>query len=171
MQDEQVPWLDSEETVAWLYTVGVLMSLPAAIDAQLKRDAGINFFEYSILVALAREENRSAQMMALATLTGGSLSRLSHAIGRLEKQGWVVRNGQTRCIEAVLTDAGFAHLAAAAPGHVRQVRRVFLDALSPEQVGQVKQSFRQILELAAPATAALLREMFDEFGDRGVAGP
>ena len=152
-----MPWLDSEETAAWLYTVGVLMALPAAIDAQLKRDAGINFFEYSILVALGREPSRSVQMSTLAALTGGSLSRLSHAVGRLEKQGWVVRHGQTRGIEAVLTDTGFAHLSAAAPGHVRQVRRVFLDALSTEQVGQVAQSFRQVLDGAAPATAALLR--------------
>ncbi|MGW4945644.1 MarR family winged helix-turn-helix transcriptional regulator [Actinoplanes sp. NPDC004185] len=162
MPDDRVPWLTAEETATWLYTAGVLMALPAAIDAQLKRDAGVNFFEYSILVTLARERDRTAQMTTLATLTGGSLSRLSHAVGRLEKQGWVQRTGKTRCIEATLTDAGLDHLTAAAPGHVREVRRIFIDTMTPRQVGQLQTIFRQVLTVASPATAALLREHLDE---------
>jgi DNA-binding MarR family transcriptional regulator len=87
---------------------------------------------------------------------------LSHAVGRLEKHGWVYRKGKTRCIEAVLTDEGAAHLTSAAPGHVREVRRVFFDALSPQQVSQLEQSFRPVLNIAAPVTASLLRQFLDQ---------
>ena len=163
--DDQVPWLTTEETVTWIYLTGVLITLPAAIDAQLKRDAGINFFEYSILVTLARADRRAEQMATLATLTGGSLSRLSHAVGRLEKQGWVYRKGQTRCIEAILTDEGMAHLTAAAPGHVREVRRVFIDALGSRQVSQMRKILRQMLHATSPATAALLEEYIEHAED------
>ena len=38
----------------------------------------------------------------------------------------------------MLTDAGFAALAAAAPGHVEGVRRHLFDALSPAQVDQLR---------------------------------
>ena len=57
-----------------------------------------------------------------------------------------------------LTDAGFAALADAAPGHVRAVRRYVFDRLSPEQVDQLRQIFATVLDgLTAPdACAAVL---------------
>ena len=41
------PWLDADERHAWMSLIAMLMSVPPAIDAQLKRDSGLNFFEYS----------------------------------------------------------------------------------------------------------------------------
>lgn len=136
-----------------------LSTLPAAIEAQLKRDAGINFFEYSILVALARPEGHAVRMTSLALLAGGSLSRLSHAVSRLERQGLVerrVNSGDVRCVEAVLTGAGLEALTTAAPDHVREVRRLVFDALTAAQVGQLEQIGRQLVQAAAPETAAIL---------------
>jgi DNA-binding MarR family transcriptional regulator len=156
---EQVPWLSCQERAAWMTLATALATLPAAIEAQLKRDAGINFFEYSILVALARPEEHAVQMTQLAPLAGGSLSRLSHAVSRLERQGLVRRRahaGEVRCVEAVLTDAGLAALVAAAPHHVREVRRLVFDALTAAQVGQLEQIGRQLVQAAAPETAAIL---------------
>lgn len=66
-----------------------------------------------------------------------SQSRLSHAVARLEECGWVRRE---RCPDdrrgnfAVLTDEGFGAIAAAAPGHVEEVRRSLFDVLTPDQV-------------------------------------
>ncbi|WP_370326475.1 hypothetical protein [Euzebya sp.] len=59
--------------------MAMLMSVPTAIDAQLKRDSGVNFFEYSILSQLSGAPGCRLQMTRLAQLAGGSLSRLSHA--------------------------------------------------------------------------------------------
>jgi DNA-binding MarR family transcriptional regulator len=164
--DEDVQWLNSAERAAWLSLVSMLMSLPGAIDAQLKRDSGINFFEYSILATLARPEGRAVQMSSLALLAGGSLSRLSHAVSRLERQGWVRRRvqtgGETRCTEAVLTEEGMTLLEAAAPGHVREARRLVFDALTPEQVCQLRQISGRLLAAAAPEQAAALAETIEE---------
>jgi len=143
-----------------------LMTVPSAVEAQLKRDAGVNFFEYSILVALARPQGRAVRMTGLALMAGGSLSRLSHAVSRLERQGLVRRrassSGEVRCVEAVLTDAGLATLEAAAPDHVREVRRLVFDALTPEQVGQLEQIGRRLVQAAAPEAAAILDRAIDD---------
>lgn len=158
--DLDVPWLTGDERPAWMTLIALLMSLPTAIDAQLKRDAGLNFFEYSILTALSRPPGRPVRMNALAQFAGGSASRLSHAVSRLERQGWVRRevqhNSEVRCTEAVLTEKGFAALAAAAPDHVREARRLVFDPITPEQVEQLQQITRRLLEAASPEVATAL---------------
>ncbi|WP_018788174.1 hypothetical protein [Micromonospora sp. CNB394] len=60
------------------------------------------------------------------------LVRLSEAAGRRLRMS--DRRGQA----AVLTDEGFATLAAAAPGHVEGARRHLFDALSSAQVDQLR---------------------------------
>ena len=46
-------WLDAEERQAWLALASTLNRLPAALDAQLRRDAGITHFEYQVLAPLS----------------------------------------------------------------------------------------------------------------------
>jgi DNA-binding MarR family transcriptional regulator len=73
-------------------------------------------------------------------------------VARLEERGWVRRMDcptDRRGQIAMLTDQGFAALAAAAPGHVEQVRRVLFDALSAEQLQQLDKISAAILAKAA----------------------
>jgi DNA-binding MarR family transcriptional regulator len=159
--EEDVPWLSTDQLGSWVAVVAMLMTLPPAIDAQLKRDSGINFFEYSILVSLARPDAHAMRMSSLALVAGGSLSRLSHAISRMEKQGWVTRKvtlAETRCTEAVLTDEGMALLESAAPGHVREVRRLVVDVLSGEQFERMGAACRAVVEAVSPETGAVLKD-------------
>ena len=161
-----VPWLDSEERAAWMTLIAMLMAVPAAIDAQLKRDSGLNFFEYSILSSLSRPAEHAVQMSNLAMLAGGSLSRLSHAVSRLERQGYVTRRSNTvnesRCIEAVLTEEGMAALVAAAPDHVREARRLVFDRLSPAQVRQLQRIAHELASAASPETVKAVDEAIEE---------
>ncbi|WP_309238740.1 MarR family winged helix-turn-helix transcriptional regulator [Actinoplanes aureus] len=156
-----VPWLSDDERHAWMALTAMLMSLPPAIDAQLKRDAGINFFEYQILSSLSDAPGHTVRMSQLAHLAAGSLSRLSHAVSRLERQGWVQRRNvdttEARCVVAVLTDAGTAMIEATAPGHVREARRLVFDALTPEQVAQLEKIGRQLVMSAAPHLSNCLK--------------
>ena len=46
-------WLDAEESQAWRALAKTLERLPAALDAQLRRDAGISHFEYQVLALLS----------------------------------------------------------------------------------------------------------------------
>src|ERR1700727_700846 len=82
------PWLSPEQLCEWKSLMGLVMILPASLDAQVKQDAGLNLFEYHILVELAEAPERTRVMSELAGQTRGSLSRLSHAVSRLEAGGW-----------------------------------------------------------------------------------
>lgn len=98
-------------------------------------------------------------MSELATRARGSLSRLSHAVSRLEAAGWVRRRscgGAGRRTEAHLTDAGWEKLQEAAPGYVREARRLVVDALTAEQLEALGAAARVIVTEADPAVAETL---------------
>ena len=139
-KSDDVPWLDDDEQAAWLSLMGTLVRLPAALDAQLRRDAGLSHFEYQILAGLSMAERRTLRMSDLASFAESSLSRLSHACRRLEAQGWLTRQADPddgRATVAALTDDGYAKVVEAAPGHVRTVRRLVFDPLTRAQVKQL----------------------------------
>jgi DNA-binding MarR family transcriptional regulator len=133
-------WLTAEEQRAWRLFVQACESVFAGTDAQLVRDSGIPHGYYEILVHLSEAPARALRMTELARASTYSKSRLSHAVSRLEERGWVLRREcptDRRGQVAQLTDEGFAALAAAAPGHVDQVRKSLIDVLTPEQVMQL----------------------------------
>jgi DNA-binding MarR family transcriptional regulator len=130
-------WLSDEEQAAWRPFVALLFRMPAALDAQLQKEAGISNFEYLVLSSLSEAPGRTLRMSELAAMASGSLSRLSHVVSRLESRGWVRREacpGDGRFINAVLTDEGWAKVVATAPGHVAAVRKLLVDVLSPEDL-------------------------------------
>ena len=145
---EEVRWLDEDERETWLALVGVIVRLPAALDAQLRRDAGLSHFEYQILAALSMAEDRTLQMTDIARFAESSLSRLSHACARLEAQGWITRSADPvdkRIKRATLTDAGHAKVVATAPGHVEAVRTLVFDPLTKQQIKQIRDAATRIL--------------------------
>lgn len=170
--NEDAPWLNRTQLYAWMQLTGAITQLPAVIDAQLRRDSGLNFFEYSILSGLSGAPQRAMQMSTLALMANGSQSRLSHAVSRLETSGWVERRTcaeGSRSVEAVLTDAGNEKIVEAAPFHVREVRRMVVDALTDEELGQLRNALRKILLVASPETVRFLDETFA--GDTHVPPP
>ena len=133
-------WLDTDEQRAWRMLGGVVVLLDSALDAQLRRDAGISHFEYAVLAALSDAPNKSLRMSLLAYLARGSLPRLSQVVARMEAAGWVRRSPDPtdgRYTLAILTDAGLDKVVATAPGHVEEVRRLVLDPLTKAQVKQL----------------------------------
>lgn len=140
-------WLTEEEKLAWLSLVSAMVRLPAALDAQLQRDAGISHFEYQVLAGLSMSAERTLRMSELAQMADGSLSRLSHVISRLEKRGWVRRTpdpADGRYTLAVLTDDGWDKVVASAPGHVEAVRALVVDPLTRTQLRQLTEITRRI---------------------------
>ncbi len=133
-------WLNEQEQRTWRVFLQACESVFAATDAQLIRDSGLPHGYYEILVHLSEAPGRALRMTQLARASTYSKSRLSHAVARLEERGWVERRDcptDRRGQIAQLTDQGYAALAAAAPGHVEQVRRSLIDALTPEQIEQL----------------------------------
>jgi DNA-binding MarR family transcriptional regulator len=143
-------WLTDEQQAAWRPFIALLLRLPAALDAQLQRDAGITNFDYLVLSGLSESPGRTLRMSELAAIANSSLSRLSHVVSRLEAKGWVRREpcpGDGRFINAVLTDEGWQKVAATAPGHVSAVRELLVAPLSAEE-------FRQLGAISARVLAA-----------------
>jgi DNA-binding MarR family transcriptional regulator len=153
-------WLTSEERRAWLALGSVLFRLPAALDAQLQRDADLSLFEYGVLVGLSEAPDRTLRMSDLAVLAEGSLSRLSQVVGRLEKRGWVRRAPDAtdgRYTLATLTGEGWEKIVGTAPGHVETVRDLVFDALTKAQVGQLTSIGHRIMRAIDPDDRCLDR--------------
>ncbi len=133
----QARWLDDDEQRVWRAFLTATQLLFERLDRALVRDAGIPHAYYEILVRLSEAPDRTLRMNELAQRCLSSRSRLSHAAARLEERGWIRRHAcptDRRGLLAVLTDDGFAALAAAAPGHVDAVRTYLFDPLTPAQV-------------------------------------
>jgi DNA-binding MarR family transcriptional regulator len=142
-------WLTDEEQCAWRAFLEASQRLFEQLDRELQRDVGMPLAYYQILAMLSEVPERTLRMSELATRTWSSRSRLSHAVDRLEENGWVVRTScpsDRRGAFAVLTDAGLSVLQAAAPSHVESVRQHVFDQLSPAHVGQLAAISRIVAE-------------------------
>jgi DNA-binding MarR family transcriptional regulator len=134
-------WLSADEQRTWRAFLGVMRGLLNTLDRELQRDADMPHAYYEILVRLSEAPDRTLRMSQLAENTLSSRSRISHAVARLEESGWVRREAcpdDRRGQWAVLTDEGFAVLAAAAPGHVEGVRSHLFDPLTTEQLAALR---------------------------------
>jgi DNA-binding MarR family transcriptional regulator len=140
-------WLTAVQQSAWRELTFLMAHLPAALDAQLKRDAGLSYLEYYVMAGLSGMPDRAMRMSDLARLVNSELSRLSHLLSRLEQRGFTQRvtdGSDGRFTKAVLTDAGYAHLAEAAPAHVTEARRLVFDALGDEDVEALRRCAEKI---------------------------
>ncbi|MHC0433314.1 MarR family winged helix-turn-helix transcriptional regulator [Streptomyces sp. O3] len=149
-------WLDDEEQRTWQAYLHATMLLDDHLDRQLQRDAKMPHVYYGLLVQLSAAPRRRMRMTELAKRAKITRSRLSHAIARLEKQGWVRREdcpSDKRGQNALLTDAGYEVLKQAAPGHVAAVRHALFDRLSPEQQKSLGEIMTIIAEGLQPKEA------------------
>jgi len=134
-------WLNEDEQRAWRAYLYGYRALFDALDRELQSDAGIPHTYYEILVPLSEAPDRRMRMSELADVTWSSRSRLSHAVARLEERGWIKREDvahDRRGQMAVLTDAGWEAVVAAAPGHVSAVRRYLIDRVTPELLSSME---------------------------------
>lgn len=57
-----------------------------------------------------------------------------------------------------MTEAGWLKIQQAAPGHVREVRRLVIDTLTPDQLRVIGEAAHQVLLAIDPCLAAALVE-------------
>lgn len=161
MNDDTVHWLSDEETETWLNVWSFYVWLPSRLDSQLKRDHGISHYDYFAMARISMAEEGRLRMSELAAQSDMTLSHLSRVVTRLENQGWVRRVPDPtdgRSTFAELTPSGWDLVRAAAPGHVREVRRLFFDHLTPEENRQVGNAMRKIVAGLNPQKAREQKE-------------
>src|SRR6516162_941182 len=146
--DGQPHWLTDEEQQAWRATVQLSQLLLRQLDRDLTAH-GLSGHDYEILVELSEAPEHRMRMTDLADATSQSRSRLSHQISRMEKRGLVRRDdceGDKRGTFAVLTSEGMAAIERTAPSHVENVRRHFVDRLTPRQLEEIRAAFEPIVD-------------------------
>jgi DNA-binding MarR family transcriptional regulator len=162
--DLEPRWLSDVEQGTWRAWLEVMRLLPAQLEDRLHERHDLNLTDYQVLVELSESAEGRLRMTELANRTSLSKSRLSHQIGRMEKAGLVERQdcpSDRRGAFAVITEQGWDLIRAAAPGHVSDVRELFVDLMSPEEVavlgralGTVAEKLRQSPGMGCPNALA-----------------
>jgi len=142
-------WLSDVELRAWRSWIDAARRIDVALDRQLKKDHGLSLDDYEVLVRLSEAGDAGMRMSDLATSIASSPSRLSQRIDRMVQGGLICREASAddgRVALACLTDEGRARLEAAAPGHVEEARRQFIDRLTPAQIEVLAEILPELLE-------------------------
>lgn len=130
-------WLDEREQRGWRALLALRDGLSRALERQLQRDSGLSLADYGVLVHLSEAPDERLRHYELGAAIDWEKSRLSHHLSRMVSRGLVARE---RCPEdsrggyVVLTDQGRAVIRAAAPQHVAEVRRLFIDRIAPHHL-------------------------------------
>jgi DNA-binding MarR family transcriptional regulator len=141
-------WLTAEEMRCWRAFVEASGGMIQLLDSCLKRDGGITFDDYEVLVHLSEAPNRRLRMSDLSSRLLHSQSRVTQRIDRLVCRGWVLRE---KCVDdrrvtyAVLTDTGFRAIEEAAPHHVGHVRRHLLDFVEPHELEMLSNVYERLV--------------------------
>lgn len=147
-------WLDEREAHLWQAYRDLQRQLRNALDRQLVRDAGLTGADYALLVPLSNAPDGVIRARDLGRLVGWDRSRISHQLRRMEQRGLVTREDcpdDARGSMIRLTPAGRSAIEAAAPNHVAEVRRLFIDQLSDDEIDALTALFDRLLSgLAKP---------------------
>ncbi|WP_410626511.1 MarR family winged helix-turn-helix transcriptional regulator [Amycolatopsis sp. cmx-8-4] len=142
-------WLDREQSRAWLAFVRLQLRLTYEINRQLQADSDLSLADYDVLTALGNAPDARMPITALAALLGWERSRLSHQAKRMGNRGLVdsgASPGDRRVTEVFLTSRGRDALAAAAPGHVDLVKRLFFGGLPEHLLAPLTEALEQVYE-------------------------
>jgi DNA-binding MarR family transcriptional regulator len=150
--DFRAPRMNERESDAWLSLVTVMQLLPAALDSQLERDAGMTHFEFQVLSLLRMEPGNTVRVKEIADRTAATLPRVSKVLTRLERRGLLERTTAAedrRASNVTLTAQGRREVIRATAGHVSFVRRTVVDQFDEESLAQlaaISQTITQALQ-------------------------
>lgn len=138
----------SQQDRIWSLLVGVMMWLPAELDAWLEEAADLSHAEFGVLRCLSTGEDREIHMSRLAATASVTPSHLSRIVRRLEHRGLLRRSTDptdARKTLARLTDDGERLLTDIEPGYVSEVRTRVFDLLDGQQTDQLEDIAEAIL--------------------------
>ncbi|HYQ67979.1 MarR family winged helix-turn-helix transcriptional regulator [Actinophytocola sp.] len=146
------PLLTAEELRIWREFIEAAEALRTELASRLQSESGLSAGDYAVLLALSEAPGRRLRSSDLAANIGWERSRLSHHLGRMERRGLIQREEcgvDGRGAEAVLAPSGAEAFRRASVPHLRAVRELFVDALTPAQLvaaGEVTRALRTRLD-------------------------
>ena len=131
--------LDSSSTTprAWVRFLRAHAAITSRMDAALREAHGISLREYEVLLALADAPERRLRRVDLASrvlLTQSGVTRLLEPLERRGLVGRVPSPDDRRVTFAAVTDEGARLLAAAARRHGADIRELFADRYTQDEL-------------------------------------
>ena len=126
-----------EELRVWRDFIETAEALRSELGTRLQAESSVSTADYTVLLALSEAPGRRLRSSELATQIGWARSRLSHHLARMEPRGLIRREEcatDNRGAEIVLTPTGAETFRGSTVPHLRAVRELFVDALTPDQL-------------------------------------
>jgi DNA-binding MarR family transcriptional regulator len=139
--------LSDTELRAWQALLHAHHDITKKLDADLRREHGLSFDSYDVLLRLARASGGALRMTDLADRVMVPHSTLTRRVDRLVEQGLVERERPTadaRTMLTRLTRQGRRVLARAARTHLDGIRRHYTGRLSSAQLAAVAEALEII---------------------------
>ncbi|MCV7409425.1 MarR family transcriptional regulator [Mycobacterium florentinum] len=129
-------WLSPREDRAWRAFQHAHHQLGAHLNRGLQ-ESGLSGADYQVLAVLSEHDGDRMPARELCNALGWEKSRVSHQVRRMQDDGLIGREpnpDDARSTLVCLLPAGRAAIEKAAPRHVEDVRRNFIDLLSPAEL-------------------------------------
>lgn len=130
----------ADQLRVWRAFIETTFDLNSRISSRMQRDSALSSGDYAVLLALAEAAEGQCRSSDLADHIGWERSRLSHHLGRMEKRALIRRQDcptDSRGAEVVITEEGARAFRQSNPAHLRAIRELFIDALTPAQLAAV----------------------------------
>jgi DNA-binding MarR family transcriptional regulator len=141
-------WLDPREDRAWRAFKHAHHQLGIRLQRHLLQDSGLTEADYEVLAVLSGHPAGRMPAQELCGLLQWEKSRLSHQVRRVEHLGLIAREpnpADARSVMIRLLPAGRRAIEDAAPRHVYDVRRHFIDLLTPAELDTLTAACERVL--------------------------
>ena len=146
-------WLSAREDRAWRAFIDAHQQIEAHLNRRLQT-SGLSGSDYAVLAVLSALDGDRMSARQLSNALGWEKSRLSHQVRRMQKDGLISREPNpedARSTMVCLLPAGRAAIEKAAPGHVQDVRRSFIDLFTPAELDMLATLNERVLHRLATA--------------------
>ncbi|NJQ00547.1 MarR family winged helix-turn-helix transcriptional regulator [Streptomyces zingiberis] len=139
--------LTPEQSSAWYSFIRMQEKLLGRLTRRVQADSGLSASDYIVLAKLTESGGRM-RSMDLAKLVEWEKSRVSHQVRRMTNRGLVTKEecaDDGRGAFIVVTGAGYRAIEEAAPIHAGHVHRLFVEALTPEELATLARLSQRVL--------------------------
>ena len=141
-------WLNAREDRAWRAFMHAHHQLAVHLSRGLQ-ESGLSGADYEVLAVLSALDGDRMPARDLCRALGWEKSRVSHQLRRMQKDGLISREpnpGDARSTLVCLRRAGRDAIEKAAPKHVQDVRRSFIDLLTPAELDMLATLNERVLQ-------------------------
>ena len=140
-------WLNAREARSWRAFVDAHHQLEVHLNRRLQ-ESGLSGADYEVLALLSALDGDRMPAHDLCKALGWEKSRLSHQVRRMQDDGLISREPNPKDARSTLVrllPAGLAAIEKAAPRHVEDVRRNFIDLFTPAELDMLASLNERVL--------------------------